>query len=843
MASVQPPAKASKKLHNLPVQLTPFVGRSRELAELTRQLANPACRLLTLIGPGGIGKTRLAIQAGGELLADFSGGVYFVALQPLETPNLLPSAIADTLNFSLSGPQSPHTQLARYLADRQLLLILDNFEHLLAAAPQLTMLLQETTGLKLLLTSREALNLQEEWLYQVDGLPYPADNRPETLESFSAVQLFARCARRVRPDFSLENERASVAQICRLVEGTPLAIELAASWAKSLTCAEIAAEIGQDLDFLAARLRDVPDRHRSMQAVFNRSWELLTPQEQAVFKRLAVFRGAFRRQAAEQVAGASLITLTALVDKSLLRWLPEGRYQIHELLRQYAAEHLGRSPEDVAQVYDLHCAYYTDFLHQRQADVRGRRQRAATLEIEQELENIRAAWQWAIEMARVDQIQKSDDTLDLFFQFRGRYLEGVDAFERAVQSLDKQEPSFEIDQTLAGLLSILGWYYIRLGRLTEAEAAAARCQRLYQQLDIPPLPKYTSDPRLLFSMIALIRGNYNKAATIAQEARQYCDAHPNAANHQTACYLLARTALLGGQYEPARHYIQQAHATALAAGDRWFQAYCLVEMGNVALALKNYDAAKEHYQAAYILRQEFNDPEGIAVALNHLGEVALQQQNFAEARQLFEQSQAIYQEIGDRGGLAAALNGLSRSALAGGDARSARRHFQQALQIAAEMQFLPLLLSILAGIADLLEQTGPAELRWELLSLIDQHPASNPKIREQASHSLRARADVQPPADNLTPLLARVQSLLATPLTSGEPEAAPAYPTPLVEPLTEREIEVLQLMADGLTNPEIAERLIIATGTVKYYTGQIYGKLGVRNRVEAVARGRELNLL
>ena len=834
--------------HNLPGQLTPFVGREPELAEIIERLSHPACRLLTLIGPGGIGKTRLAVQAAGELLADFAGGLYFVPLQPLEAPDSVLPVMADTLNFSLTDPHHPQTQLARYLANKQVLLILDNFEHLLAAGPQLTELLRAAAGLKMLVTSREALRLQEEWLYPVEGLPYPADDRPEAVEGFSAVQLFQRCAERGRPGFSLAEERAGVVQICRLVEGTPLALELAAAWTKSLTCAEIATEIQQNLDFLTTRLQGVPSRHRSMQAVFNHSWTLLSPPEQMVFQRLAVFRGPFRRLAAEQVASASLVSLTALVDKSLLRWTPEGHYQMHELLRQYATEQLARSPDDVAEVYDRHCAYYAEFLHSRRADVQGRRQQAASLEIETELENIRAAWQWAVQLAKVEEIQKADETLDLFFQFRGRYLEGTTAFERAVQSLDQQEPTLEIKHALAGLLSILGWYYIRLGRLAEAEGVADRCQKLYRQLEIPPKPRYVSDPRLITGMLALIRGDYETTAARAMEVLHTTKRRPNPSNEQTACYLLARTALLQGQAELAQTHLQQAYAIVQASGDCWFRAYCLIELGNVAMAMKNFTAAKEYYQAAYSLRQAFNDPEGLAVALNHMGEVAWQQEDFAGARRLFAESRSIYQEIGDRGGLATALHGLARSALALKNVQTAHRQFQQALQIAAEMQFMPLLLSILAGIADLLAQTGPADLRLRLLSLIARHPAGSPELRDRAKPHL-PEPDA-PPAADLAALLPQVQAWLTTPLVTAAPAVAEAAAVPdgseppqLVEPLTAREIEVLQLLAEGLTNPEIAERLIIATGTVKYYTGQIYGKLAVRNRVEAVARGRELKLL
>lgn len=404
-------------------------------------------------------------------------------------------------------------------------------------------------------------------------------------------------------------------------------------------------------------------------------------------------------------------------------------------------------------------------------------------------------------------------------------------------------PTPQIRQTLVSLLTILGWYYIRLGRLAEAEAVADRAQVLYQQLNIPPTSKYVSDPRLISSIVALIQGDYETAAAIAETVRQASDASPHPSNLQTAAYLLARVALLQGQFDDAAQHIQQAYTTVQHTGDDWFRAYCLIEMGNIALAQKNHAAAQEYYQAAYALRQKFNDPEGMAVALNHLGDVALQKKSFAESHQLFEQGATIYRDIGDKGGLATALCGLGRSAVGLGNASEARLPFQEALQIAKRMQFTPLLLSIFAGIADLLQQTGLAELRLALLTLIAHHSTSPPDLRERASQKLPPAADIPPSGVDMAALLLQVQRFLSAPLpnTQPEPPAPAGQPSPLVEPLTEREIEVLQLMTAGLTNPEIAERLIIATGTVKYYTGQIYGKLGVRNRVEAVAKGRTLN--
>ncbi len=333
-----------------------------------------------------------------------------------------------------------------------MLLLLDNFEHLLstptsdpapellldsmgldgeAAVPQsppqtginwrvelLSDILTAAPGVKFLVTSREVLNLQEECLYHVDGLPYPelppASSPQEEgsipkdsgedwgwLEEYGAVQLFVERARRVRRDFSLFDEAADVVRICRLVEGVPLAIELAASWAKTMPCSAIAAEIQRNLDFLATSLRNVPDRQRSMRAIFDQSWQLLTQKERDVFKRLSVLRGSFSREAAERIAGASLAILSALVDKSLMRTESRARYHIHELLRQYAALQLAQSPEDIARVYDLHCTYYADFLRSRQEEMFSSRQREMTAEIKAELDNIRAAWNWAVGMLKV----------------------------------------------------------------------------------------------------------------------------------------------------------------------------------------------------------------------------------------------------------------------------------------------------------------------------------------------------------------------------------------------------------------------------------------------------------
>ena len=306
-------------------QTTRFVGRETELYETNQLLKNADCRLLTLVGVGGIGKTRLAVQLAKGQQQTFLDGVWFVNLQPLQSGNQIISVVMDAVGIVPSGHDTLENQLLQYLQEKKILLLFDNFENVLDSVGILIKILQHVPEIKLLVTSREALGLPEERLYPLEGLPTPQSYETDNIESSAAVELFVERARQVRPDFSLADNCPSVVRICQLVEGLPLAIEIAASWIKTLRCSEISAEIQQNLNFLTSNLRHVPERHRSMQAVFAQTWGHLTDDEQALFKKLAVFRGGFRREAVESIAGASLPLLSSLLDKCLLRLEASGR--------------------------------------------------------------------------------------------------------------------------------------------------------------------------------------------------------------------------------------------------------------------------------------------------------------------------------------------------------------------------------------------------------------------------------------------------------------------------------------------------------------------------------------
>jgi predicted ATPase len=353
----------------LPYYATPFIGRELELATLDSFITDPTVRLVTIVGPGGIGKTRLAVEAAQRSLAAkiFPEGIFFIDLAPMHETNRIVQRVADALNLPLKGgdSRSSRQQLLDYLNQKKLLLVFDNFEHLLDDANLLADILQSGPEIKILVTSRERLNLLQEQVYPIRGLKFPELETAEDATGYTAALLFLQSARRNQPDFSLRNndDLIQLARICRMVEGMPLALELAATWVDVLSLTEIANELQQGLDILERELRDVPARLRSIRASVDYSWQRLDEADQAVFAQLSIFRDGFTRQAAQEVAGATLQELSRLVNKSLIRFDKQrGRYEIHELLLQYGADKLGGQPALEAATYNRHSDYYCQLL-------------------------------------------------------------------------------------------------------------------------------------------------------------------------------------------------------------------------------------------------------------------------------------------------------------------------------------------------------------------------------------------------------------------------------------------------------------------------------------------------
>jgi predicted ATPase len=344
--------------HNLPAQTTLLVGREAELAEFERLLTDSPTRLVTIVGPGGMGKTRISLEVASRFVAGasatkmaFPDGVIFVELAALNSVEQMITAVASAFGFAIERGLEPLQQIINFMSNKQLLLLLDNFEQLLLpdvnGAEAITAILQAAPDVKILVTSRQKLNLNSESVFALEGLAFPDWETAKDALSYSAVQLFVQSAQRVRYDFTLDDSVLhEIGRICRLTEGMPLGIVLAAAWIDMLSLAEIADEMEKDIDFLETEMGDLPPRQRSMRAVFDYSWALLSAKEQAVLARLSVFKGGFTREAAQAVTGASLRQLLRLVNKSLIqRDAGNGRFSIHELLRQMAEGKLHQSPD------------------------------------------------------------------------------------------------------------------------------------------------------------------------------------------------------------------------------------------------------------------------------------------------------------------------------------------------------------------------------------------------------------------------------------------------------------------------------------------------------------------
>jgi predicted ATPase/DNA-binding SARP family transcriptional activator len=608
---------APRPQHNLPAHPTPFIGREEELSAIGAQLRDPGCRLLTLVGPGGIGKTRLALQAAAlayeARLGRFERGVYYVRLGPLQSAERIVPAVAEAIGFRFREGGEPRQQLLDYLREKNLLLLLDNFEHLLEGIELVTEILQSAPDVMILVTSRVRLNLRGENLFPVEGMETPEPDVLEAAPEYDSVKLFIQRTRQTRigPDWvPTSQELTAMIRVCRLVEGIPLGILMAAGWMEMLTPAEIAAEIEQGLDILRTDTWDAPARQRSIRAVFDHSWRLLTGGERGLFERLSVFRGGFTREAAQEVAGASLFELRALLGKSFLDSGPAGRYEIHELLRQYGQEKLDHSPEDAHAARDQHSAYFLESLHRWVLDLKGLNQERALEEIETDFENVRAAWDWTVERGSLERIAGAVEGLCLFYQYRARWLEGDAACQAAERLLaDVGDP--EAKRVSARLLA---WQALFNWNWTQQALAGQQLQQSYEALKEPQLAAH--DVRSERAMTLWAMG-------------------------YVAIDLLKKQRLF-----------EESLALFKELDDRWSAARALRGLGWVARSMGDYERAGRLVEDSLAIRRNLGDQRGIADSLLLLGNILCRQDRYGRGERLLREAITLYEKLGDRGGVA-----------------------------------------------------------------------------------------------------------------------------------------------------------------------------------------------
>jgi predicted ATPase/DNA-binding SARP family transcriptional activator len=647
-------------VHDLPTPPTPFVGRDEELRDIKERISDPECRLLTLVGIGGIGKSRLALQVAFDLVDAYKNGVFFIPLASVESATLLVSTIIEAIGFQIAGEVPPKEQLMGFLREKETLLILDNFEHLLDAAALLSDIVNQSPKVKILTTSRERLNLRGEWLFEVMGLPDPIVDETKNLAQYDVVQLFTQSARRIDPDFLIsEADQEHLIQICKLVGGMPLAIELAASWVRMLSLGEIEVELEKGIDFLSSSLRDMPERHKSIQVVFDTSWNLLTDQEKVVFKKLSVFRSGFGRRAAERVGDASLSDLSTFVDKLFLHKTSVDRYEIQGLLRQYAGAKLKGQPEEEQVAKFLHCDTYADMLSEIETKLRSSKRQSAIEEISLELDNIRTAWDWAVEVVEVQQFLKCVESLWLFYDIRGWFYEGHDAFGRAIDALrGRMEVSIDqdVEFVMAQLLNRRAWFAWRLGKYMQAKRSAEKGLSLVRALDIQAEIAFTLD----------LLGTINRSQGFYPEAKEYCEESldiwreiGNRWGAAIALFNLGQISHALGEYGDVDQPYRQGLEILKDATYQYGATFSMDSLGGLVSALTNLKEAKDLCLESLAIRRELNDQWGVASCLDRLGAVLCGLFEYQDAEGVCQESLEIKRAIGDRRGMSTSLSNLA----------------------------------------------------------------------------------------------------------------------------------------------------------------------------------------
>lgn len=654
-----PLATESGTLHNLPAEVSPFIGREKEVSDVVALLQDPKCQLVTILGPGGIGKSRLALQAARQLLLAFPDGVWFVPLASLSSPDFLTSSVGSTLKVSFSSQIDQTDQLVRYLKHKQMLLVLDNFEHLLPEGDRLPLqILQQTSGVKLLVTSRQRLNLHGEWICELRGLSYPqegegsASDDLSTLETFEAVELFVMQARQTDHNFSLSAEDLpDIVRICQLLEGLPLGLELAAPWIRFMSLKEIATEIERNLDFLATSMRNVPERHRSLRAIIEQTWQQLSSSEREVLRKLSVFQGGWTRKAAETITDASLQLLASLSNKALIRYTETGRYEMHSLIRMFALAQLQSTEGEYDPLQVRHADYYARFLQARTQDLKTSRTIEALDEISAEIDNIRAAWAWAVEHADANAFDRSAECLWLYYENRGALREGEIALRQAVSALKNAGPGSPArDAVLGFLLAGQGWLWARRGEVEAGRGLMERGLDMIHQSQQLDRHKEATTMVWLGSVI-MLQGKFSEVRELMQTCLELCTQIGYRWGIASSLRLLGTAAQFGGQFEPASDHLNKSIEIYRQMGQKKMQSKSIMNLGIIAIWLGDYSRAEALLTEAVKSSREHNDLVSLTDALRELGRLYIAVGQYQRAVEILEETLTLYESIGrlDRG--------------------------------------------------------------------------------------------------------------------------------------------------------------------------------------------------
>ncbi|MBD3295265.1 tetratricopeptide repeat protein [Candidatus Fermentibacteria bacterium] len=715
--------------NNIERPLTPFVGRQKELHEICAKLKDKEVRLLTLHGPGGTGKTRLAMQVAARECWRFPGGVFFIQLEHIHKEEQIPFALADVLDLKHTEVDELKEAIFKYLSNKRILLVLDNYEHLLPDVDFLQNLLHRTQDLKVLITSRSRLGLVFEHIYEISGLGVPEDNRTDRTLSDSQRLYYKTVQRLSGTSIHARRDQDTVGRICSLLRGNPLGIVLAASWDGMLSPSEILTRLREGLG-LDANVKGLPGRHQSLEAVFVFSWNTLSSSEKEDLCALSVFRNNFSKKTAEKVCGVDIKGLVGLVSKSLVEKHEDGTFSIHSLIREFAREKTPLTIEEVEyrQLLGRHCEYFLGILHANSENILEGNRSAAAKELAGLLEDILAAWEFAIKDRAYAWIERSARSLRAYLGMKGLYEDGAILFSQSLDKLDGDDsPASRKSQGL--LLVSMGWFssFCRSGEesIGQLKTAAGILRDFGASFHLAECLKTLGN-------VYFVSGDYDNSLKAYEETLEIMREIDDLSGISATLNNLGNLACKNGDYSQARDFYMESLEIDRNLGNQHGVSSSLSNLAIIAMTSDDLSTAEENLEEALDIESKIGDKFNTAIVKGIMTDLLLKKGDFEKLEQYCSENLKTYGEVGNVWGLANTKLTLASMYLVKGDYPSASKQLIESINSIGNLEWVPLMLDILLVSARLLESMNQIQESASIATFVEEHKSRSEEQRDKA---------------------------------------------------------------------------------------------------------------